>query len=126
MQNRSRTRFTRAARYGRPDAWYAPTETPSLATKLGKRITPQPDGCWYWDGYHLPSGYPMHGKSYVHRLIYEIVKGDSLPSNMHVHHMCEVKRCVNPAHLLAVPASSHRSAHATAQHEARRSRDDGQ
>lgn len=127
MDKRNRNRHTRLYRGSSTTRmqsdWVGADE--SLATKLGKRITPQDNGCWYWNGYHTPDGYAVHIKSYVHRLMYEIVKGDSLPTSMHVHHLCEVRRCVNPAHLLAVPASSHVKAHATARAEANRQRDGG-
>lgn len=107
MPKRSRT----AERYGTSSSRYSPLEEPSLATKIGKRITPQPDGCWHYDGYHNPAGYAMYSSTLVHRLLYEIIKGDQLPSDMHVHHLCEVKRCVNPAHLVAVPQSTHTRVH---------------
>jgi hypothetical protein len=29
------------------------------------------DGCWFWNGHHLPNGYAYSGGKYVHRISYE-------------------------------------------------------
>lgn len=59
-------------------------------------------GCWLWllavdkDGYGLIT---IDGKSKrVHRLSYEIFKGD-IPEKMLVLHSCDMPSCVNPEHL---------------------------
>lgn len=42
----------------------------------------------------------------LHRSIYEHVNGPLTP-NYHVHHICEMKLCCNPAHLQALTDSDH-------------------
>jgi hypothetical protein len=116
MRNRSSQKTVTF--HGGTAGWRTPNSEPSWATQIGERITPQDDGCWYYSGSHSKQGYAQFKGRAVHRLIYEIVKGDSLPSSMHVHHKCEVKRCVNPAHLMAVPGSTHMRGHMVARHEA--------
>lgn len=65
--------------------------------------------CWLWTGYLKPNGYasfyPGGGrhvsKIYVHRFAYELARGP-IPDGLEVDHLCNVRHCVNPAHLEAV------------------------
>jgi hypothetical protein len=61
------------------------------------------DGCWLWKGSPAAGGYGRAGigsrkTALAHRVAYEIVKGD-VPDGMCVLHHCDVRLCVNPAHL---------------------------
>lgn len=60
------------------------------------------DGCWYWTGSKLASGYPhltYNGVSvYAHRLTYEWA-GGVLEEGSVLAHKCEHLSCVNPDHL---------------------------
>jgi len=66
------------------------------------------DGCWLWDGslagngyanFKLPSGYVT-----VHRVAWRAAHEGLDLGVSQAHHVCAVRRCVNPAHI--VPATS--------------------
>ena len=78
------------------------------------RYVEDENGCWLWTG-------PVDGKGYgftydghrtirAHRLSYLFHVGD-LPSSVQVHHICEVRHCINPDHLRAVTVLEHRHLH---------------
>jgi hypothetical protein len=61
-----------------------------------------PFACWLWKGVILSNGY---GQAYTegkkvssHRLAWMIYRGD-IPDGLFVLHKCDVRACVNPAHL---------------------------
>jgi hypothetical protein len=64
------------------------------------------EGCWLWTASTRRDGYGqmmfrVGGKSNLrptHRVAYEHFHGP-IPDGAHVLHSCDVKRCVNPAHL---------------------------
>jgi len=69
-------------------------------TKIDK--TPRRTGCWLWRGTFFTDGYgafAIHGRNTrAHRFSYELHYGRLLPG-FSVLHRCDVKPCVNPAHL---------------------------
>jgi len=72
-------------------------------------------GCWRWTASLSPSGYPglnisSHRTGRAHRIAYEHFKGP-IPKGMHVHHVCEVKVCVNPDHLMIMTPREHKAYH---------------
>jgi len=74
--------------------------------RLLSKVTPGPGGCWIFTG-ATTRGYGSiqgaDGKTQrAHRLAYEIFIGP-VPPGLHIDHLCRVRRCVNPAHLEAVP-----------------------
>ena len=60
-------------------------------------------GCWLWtkhihrSGYGITSG-PRKTKVRVHRMSWEVSNG-AIPDGLWVLHKCDVRHCVNPAHL---------------------------
>jgi hypothetical protein len=70
-------------------------------------------GCWIWTGAtHFPPGFPEYSYGIysvdgtpktltsAHRFAYEFVNGPLLPGlRLDLDHSCEVKLCVNPAHV---------------------------
>ena len=62
--------------------------------------------CWIWKGPLSVDGYGIYKNKRVHRLIYEEFC-KPIPSNLHLHHLCRNRRCVNPAHMKLVSRSEH-------------------
>lgn len=73
----------------------------NLKTKFLERVN-KTDTCWNWNLFIKPNGYAqtsLAGKlKYVHRLSYEIFKGD-IPEGLQIDHLCRNRKCVNPNHL---------------------------
>jgi hypothetical protein len=63
---------------------------------------PDANGCWLWAGAKSGAGYGHIGVDGMtvsaHRVSWALVNGP-VPDGLHVLHRCDVKRCVNPAHL---------------------------
>lgn len=87
-----------------------PQLTPSEAECFWQNVDQSggPDACWLYglnDTTHPLMYYRMHtvrGQAYAaHRLAYTLVKGP-IPDGLEIDHMCDVKACVNPAHLETV------------------------
>lgn len=69
------------------------------------RVHPE-TGCWEWQKTLGSNGYGQawhkHGKVAAHRLFYERYVGP-IPDGLEIDHLCRNRKCVNPAHLEAVP-----------------------
>src|SRR2546425_10378715 len=77
----------------------------SKATTWRERFalyTEKTEGCWLWRGPFDGVGYGMiHAdgrRRGAHRIAYEMEHG-SIPLGLCVLHRCDVRACVNPAHL---------------------------
>jgi hypothetical protein len=110
FQTRQRTRtFTGGELHRAPD-------DRSAETFIGKRIKPNASGCWLYDGKTDTYGkttLSRGGVTYhitVHRFVYETLVGP-IPDDTELHHTCETPGCCNPAHLLPVTSSEHKSIH---------------
>lgn len=74
------------------------------------KVRIEPNGCWIWIGRKNTDGYGTcihQGKRCrAHRYVLEVVNGIEI-TKPQVHHTCENKSCVNPAHLQQVAAKEH-------------------
>ncbi len=66
--------------------------------------------CWIWQG---GIGGPGYGQLYIggvstyaHRYYYEQRHG-SIPTGRELHHLCEIKTCCNPSHLVTLTRKDH-------------------
>lgn len=71
-------------------------------------------GCWLWLRGLTAAGYAearIDGRTVlVHRAIYQATFG-AIPDGQQVHHVCHVRHCINPAHLLSKTPIEHSAAH---------------
>jgi hypothetical protein len=74
----------------------------TLEQRFDEKWTPEPNvGCWLWTGATFRDGYGaiQNGERLerAHRVSWLLRFGD--PGKLHVLHRCDVRACVNPAHL---------------------------
>jgi HNH endonuclease len=80
-------------------------------------------GCWMWAGplQHPRSGPDSYGRirrQQAHRWVYERLVGP-IPAGLVLDHTCEVRQCVNPAHLEPVTQSENMRRHAAKRRQRR-------
>lgn len=70
--------------------------------------------CWIWQLARKGRGYAsmyVNGKYLsAHRVFYERSNGE-ITAGFQLHHLCEVKECVNPDHLVALSPGDHAKLH---------------
>jgi hypothetical protein len=81
--------------------------------RIWAKLTVADTGCWLWSGGtggKAPFSYgvaQLDGKlRSVHRWMYGAICSQPTDDE-HVHHVCEVTLCCNPAHLVTMPISQH-------------------
>lgn len=67
-------------------------------------VNPQGE-CWLWKA-TTGNGYGIFQGEGAHVFSFRLFRGE-IPLGFHVHHQCQVKACVNPHHLKALPAGEH-------------------
>lgn len=84
--------------------------TPDWKAYFLSKVSPEPNsGCWLWTGCTEEKGYAVlykdnwKGHRPAHRFSYETFVGP-IPKGLHIDHLCNIKCCVNPAHLEPVTA----------------------
>jgi len=81
------------------DCWRAYN---TIEAKFWRKVA-KSDGCWIWTGAKYSNGYGHlceRGRNYLaHRLAWELVTGSAPPADKLLCHTCDVRQCVNPAHL---------------------------
>jgi hypothetical protein len=87
----------------RPKHLYAGKSKASLEERLLRRIEKQASGCWLWRG-SVEKGYGVieisDHRYAVHRVAYALWV-EPIPKGLQVQHLCNERRCCNPAHLVA-------------------------
>lgn len=83
--------------------------TPRIIARFDSKYSKTPTGCWLWAAAKFPNGYGMfnigrdlYGKQHTtqaHRIAYSVHNHADIPPGAVVMHICDVRDCVNPAHL---------------------------
>ena len=72
------------------------------------------DGCWLWTAGKFATGYGAisvaNKTRRAHRVVYEALVGP-IPDGAMLHHLCGVRECVNPSHLIPVTHLEHATHH---------------
>lgn len=90
-------------KHPKPKKVYSEEEIINLIKKKFEEKVIRKEGCWDWDGYCDPCGYPRFtirtiGKIRGHQASYLIYKG-KLVKGKYICHRCNNSRCTNPDHI---------------------------
>ena len=97
-----------------------------LLRHIKNNIAVSESGCWIWRSSMRPDGYgqvsagellPSLGGTKgrppirVHVALWRLLVDDVIPVGLHLHHICSVRSCCNPAHLELVTPAEHAARH---------------
>ena len=84
---------------------YRGAYNPTLSDYLESMVKVDPNGCWIWQGAVGSKGYGAayhNGRTLgAHRLAYRCEHGELPPAPAVIRHRCDVRKCINPQHLIA-------------------------
>lgn len=104
----SRSRFAAGGRVPLPTYKAIPEEILSRPDDFWARVDVDMldgDECFPWKGCTDRDGYGITRRNFrAHRVAYVLAKG-AIPDGHTIDHLCQNRRCCNPAHLEAVTAS---------------------
>ena len=90
----------------------------SHVNKNGPYMPNMPTRCWQWrladDGYYGEVGTAVDGKRTVmsaHVLAWRYCGGPKSTRKFNLHHLCNNKLCVNPAHMAMLSSAGHGAMH---------------
>lgn len=76
--------------------------------------------CWEWQASKSIYGYGQiqinKKRRPAHTISWELYNGRKIRSGYHIHHICENKCCVNPAHLIEITNGEHKTLHQLGEH----------
>lgn len=80
---------------------------------MARTVMYGPDGCWIWSGTVNRDGYGYVKRKHwgrenrinirVHRFMYFVESNANLTDAISLSHLCNVKTCINPAHIVEEP-----------------------
>lgn len=84
---------------------YLPSQ--ALVERMMRRVEKRENGCWIFTGAVNSKGYGCvssgrKGKNVLTHRLAVMHRDGSVPEDMTIDHLCNVKRCVNPDHLEVV------------------------
>lgn len=84
----------------------------ALPERIASKIEVAHDGCWMWTAAICRYGYGavrVDGRTRrAHRYVYELLVG-AIQDGREIHHVCEARACVNPAHMQPILPEDHRA-----------------
>ena len=97
----------------KPRAQAEPASSEALITRFLSHVDKLPSGCWFWNGARsshrgrkLYGSFNHHGKVIrAHIFAHDHLAGKACPEGWHRDHLCGFSLCVNPDHIVAVPAA---------------------
>jgi HNH endonuclease len=82
--------------------WWQDELKPYLLDNIVVEDGPLEEPCWIWTGNAHPNGYGAAShrgvQDLAHRMAYRVLV-EEIPKGLQINHHCDIKLCINPAHL---------------------------